>query len=59
MKEKTEPEQENELLQLVKDKLAIEEYGAIGWFMLNTTQEANLVDKVALRYAELVNNQKQ
>lgn len=55
--EQTEPEQENELLQSVKDKLAIEEYGAIGWFMLNTTQEASLVDKVAIRYAELVNNQ--
>ena len=55
----TESDNENELLQSVKDKLAIEEYGAIGWFMLNTTQEANLVDKVALRYAELVNKQKQ
>ena len=59
MNEKKEPEQENELLQSVKDKLAIEEYGAIGWFMLNTTQEASLVDKVAIRYAELVNNKKQ
>ena len=57
--EQTEPEQENELLQSVKDKLAIEEFGAIGWFMLNTDQRAHLVDKLALRYAELVNNQKQ
>lgn len=55
--EKTEPE--NELLQSVNDKLAIDEYGEVGWFMLNTTQEAHLVDKVAIRYAELVNNQKQ
>lgn len=55
----TEPDNENELLQSVKDKLAIEEFGAIGWFMLNTDQRAHLVDKVAIRYAELVNNQKQ
>ena len=57
--EQTEPDNENELLQSVKDKLAIEEFGAIGWFMLTQEQRAHLVDKVAIRYAELVNKQKQ
>lgn len=55
---KTEPEQENELLQSVKDKLAIDEYSCF-WYELHDSHRAHLVDKVAIRYAELVNNQKQ
>jgi len=58
MNEQTEPEQENELLQSVKDKLAIEEYGCF-WYELHDSPRAYLVDKVAIRYAELVKNQKQ
>ena len=54
----TEPDNENELLQSVKDKLAIE-WGEPAWFMLTQEQRAHLVDKVAIRYAELVNKQKQ
>ena len=55
---KTEPEQENELLQSVKESVAIENYMKY-WHELTDTQCAYLVDKVAIRYAELVNNKKQ
>jgi len=54
--EQTEQEQENELLQSVKDKIATE-WGELAWFMLTDSQRAHLVDKVAIRYAELVKNQ--
>ena len=57
MKEKTEPEQENELLQSVKNEIAIQEYGTI-WNLLSYPSQAHEVDKVAIRYNEL-NNQKQ
>jgi len=57
MNEQTEPEQENELLESVKYKIALDEYYCF-WHELHDSQKAHLVDKVAIRYNEL-NNQKQ
>lgn len=56
---KKEPEQENELLQSAKHKIAQEQYGAYRWWDLNESQKAHEVDRVAIRYNELVNKQKQ
>lgn len=44
----------NELLTTAKDTVANDEYGAIGWFMLTTEQEAHLVGKVAIEYHRLL-----
>lgn len=58
--EQTEPEPfgEQHLLDKVKYEIALQEYSKF-WFELTDSQAANIVDKVAIRYAELVNNQKQ
>lgn len=61
--EQTEPEQPelitDSLLESVKHKIAQEEYSQYRWWDLSDSQKAHEVDKVAIRYAELVNNQKQ
>lgn len=61
--EHTEPEQEelitDSLLESVKHKIAQEEYSQYRWWDLTESQKAHEVDRVAIRYAELVNNQKQ
>ena len=57
--EQTEPDNENELLDSLLDTIANEEFGALGWFVLSEGQKSTLVKRAALRYAELVNNQKQ
>lgn len=44
----------DQLLTAAKDTVAKEEYGAIGWFMLKEHQQAHLVDKVAIKYNELL-----
>lgn len=58
--EQTEPEPfgEQHLLDKVKYEIALQEYSKF-WFELTDSQAANIVDKVAIRYAELVNNKKQ
>lgn len=63
--EQTEPEQtkdleltESEFIDVVADKVATEQYGKF-WFELDDSQKAHLVKPIAIRYAELVNNQKQ
>ena len=58
--EQTEPEPfgEQHLLDKVKYEIALQEYSKF-WFELTDSQAANIVDKVAIRYAELVNKQKQ
>lgn len=54
----TEPDNENELLDKVMEAAAINEYCKF-WHELTDTQCAYLVKKVAIKYAELVNKQKQ
>lgn len=63
--EQIEPDNENELeltesefFDVVADKVATEQYSKF-WFELDDSQKAHLVKPIALRYAELVNNQKQ
>lgn len=49
---------DNSILDGCMENVAQQEYGKF-WFELDDSQKAHLVVPVAIRYAELVNNQKQ